>query len=134
MTVIVKEETSDGLRDSRKKLILRPNLTTDHRRSMTNQTPNQDWQILGLGFCTPAEVLSLPKRQFRKSTLVFISFQVTWFDSWGWLHCVEDEDNVICHKRYRSVKSKTTRFRNSFYLEAIRYMNGEGGCLLNEPV
>ena len=29
-------------------------------------------------------------------------------------------------KRYRSVKSKTTRFRNSFYLEAIRYMNGEG--------
>ena len=30
-------------------------------------------------------------------------------------------------KRYRSVKSKTTRFRNSFYLEAIRYMNGEGG-------
>ena len=46
----VKEETSDGLRDSRKKLILSPNLTTDHRRSMTNQTPNQDWQILGLGF------------------------------------------------------------------------------------
>ena len=30
-------------------------------------------------------------------------------------------------KRYRSVKSKTTRFRNSFYLKAIRYMNGEGG-------
>ena len=28
---------------------------------------------------------------------------------------------------YRSVKAKTTRFRNSFYLEAIRYMNGEGG-------
>ena len=28
-------------------------------------------------------------------------------------------------KRYRSVKAKTTRFRNSFYLEAIRYMNGE---------
>ena len=26
-------------------------------------------------------------------------------------------------KRYRCVKSKTTRFRNSFYLEAIRYMN-----------
>ena len=31
-------------------------------------------------------------------------------------------------KRYRSVKSKTTRFRNSFYLEGIiYYMNGEGG-------
>ena len=30
-------------------------------------------------------------------------------------------------KCYRSVKSKTTRFRNSFHLEAIRYMNGEGG-------
>ena len=30
-------------------------------------------------------------------------------------------------KRYRSVKAKTTRFRNSFYLEAIRHMNGEGG-------
>ena len=27
-------------------------------------------------------------------------------------------------KRYRSVKSKTTRFRKSFYLEAIRFMNG----------
>ena len=31
-------------------------------------------------------------------------------------------------KRYRSVKAKTTRFRNSFYLEGIiYYMNGEGG-------
>ena len=37
-------------------------------------------------------------------------------------------------KRYRSVKAKTTRFRNSFYLEAIRYMNVEGDCLLNESV
>ena len=65
----VKEETSDGLSeqpsrcrqpDNRKKQILSPDLTTDHRRSRKNQTPNQDWHILGMGFLTPGEVLSLP--------------------------------------------------------------------------
>ena len=30
--------------------MLSPNLTTDHRRSMTNQTPSHAWQILSLGF------------------------------------------------------------------------------------
>ena len=37
-------------------------------------------------------------------------------------------------KRYRIVKAKTTRFRNSFYLEAIRYKNGEVANLPNESV
>ena len=47
--------------DSRKKQILSPDLTTDHRQSRKNQTPNQDWHILGLGFRTPGEVISLNK-------------------------------------------------------------------------
>ena len=34
---------------------------------------------------------------------------------------------LLSGKRYISVKAKITRFRNSFYLEAIRYMNGEVG-------
>ena len=58
-------------RDSRKKQILSPNLTTDHRR--------------------------IPKRQFGKSKLVFRSFQVAWFDIWRWMHYVEDEDKLICN-------------------------------------
>ena len=40
-------------------------------------------------------------------------------------HCFE---LLKSDKRYSSVKAKTTRFRNSFYLEGIiYYMNGEGG-------
>ena len=58
-------------RDSRKKQILSPYLTTDHRR--------------------------IPKRQFGKSKLVFRSFQVAWFDIWRWMHYVEDEDKLICN-------------------------------------
>ena len=34
-------------------------------------------------------------------------------------------------KCYRSVKAKTTRFRNSFYLEVMGYMNGEVGSSSN---
>ena len=53
----VTEESSDGLTPTneqtqatnRKQQILSRN-STDHRRSMTNQTPNQDWQTLVLGF------------------------------------------------------------------------------------
>ena len=84
-------------RDSRKKQILSLNLTTDHRRRMKTQTPKQDWQIVGLGFCTPAEVLSLHQIQFGKSKPVFRNCQVAWFDSWRWLPYFDDEDTVICH-------------------------------------
>ena len=85
-------------RDNRKKQILNPNLTTDHRRSMTNQNPKQDWHIFGLGVSAhQPRCFRFPKRQFGKSKLVFRSFHVTWFDSCLWLHCVEDDDNVICH-------------------------------------
>ena len=86
-------------RDSRKKQTVSPNSTTDHRRSMKNQTPNQDWQILGLGFLHTSRgpFVSPCRRQFGKSKPVFRSFQVAWFDSWRWLHYVEDEYKVICH-------------------------------------
>ena len=71
----VKEETSDGLTPTteyipttrqQEETILSHNLTTDHRRSRKNQTPNQDWHILGLGFRTPGEVLSLPQETVWK--------------------------------------------------------------------
>ena len=43
-----------------------------------------------------------PRDSLEKSKLVFRSFQVAWFDSWLWLHYVEDEDNVICHTYTRA--------------------------------
>ena len=57
-----QQPTRHRHRDSRKTQILSPNLITDHRRSMKNQTPNQDWLILG----TPAEVISLPQETVWK--------------------------------------------------------------------
>ena len=86
-------------RDSRKEQTLSPNLTTNHRRSVKNQTPNQDWHIFGLMFlhtswCHFASRYSI---QFGKSKPVFRNVQVAWFDSWRWLHYVEGEDKVICH-------------------------------------
>ena len=75
----VKEETSDGLTSTTEqtpttrqqeetKLILSPNLTIDHRRSMTNQTPNQDGHILGLGFLhTSRGPFASQESQFGKS-------------------------------------------------------------------
>ena len=71
----VKEETSDGLTATTEEIpttrqpeetTLSPNLTTAHRRSRKNQTPNKDWHILGLGFRTPGEVLSLPQETVWK--------------------------------------------------------------------
>ena len=61
----VKEDTSDRLTATTEQIpttrqqeetILSPNLTTDHRRSRKNQTPNQDWHILCLGFRTPGKL------------------------------------------------------------------------------
>ena len=82
-------------RDSRKKQIVsQPN----HRRSMKNQTPNQDWQILGLVVdAHQPRSFRFPKRKLGKSKPVFGSSPVAWFDTWRWLHYVEDRDKVICH-------------------------------------
>ena len=84
-------------RDSRKKQTLSPNLTPDHRRSRKNQTPNQDWHIWAWVSAHQARSFRFPKRLFGTSKLVFRSFQVAWFDSWRWLHYVQDGDKVICH-------------------------------------
>ena len=45
-----KQMSRHRQRDNRKKQILSPNLAADNRRGLKNETPNQDWQILGLGF------------------------------------------------------------------------------------
>ena len=62
-------------RDSRKKQILIPNLTTDHRRSMTNQTPNQDWHILGLGFLHNSRVPSASQETVWKVEVMMAAAQ-----------------------------------------------------------
>ena len=85
-------------RDSRKKQILSPNSTTDHRQSRKNQSPNQDGHILGLSVSAhQAMSFRFSKRQLWKSKPVFRSLQVASFDSWRWLHYGADEDKVICH-------------------------------------
>ena len=38
-----------------------------------------------------------PNIQFGKTKPIVRRFQVARFDSWRWLHYVEDEDSVICH-------------------------------------
>ena len=76
--ITVKEETSDVLTSPteedtenetagiKRTLAFTPNLTIDHRRSRKNQYPNQDRHILGLGFRTPGEILSLPQETVWK--------------------------------------------------------------------
>ena len=63
-------------RDSRKKQILSPNLTTYQLRSRTNQTPNQDGTFWAWVSVHRARSFRFPKRQFGQSKLIFRSFQV----------------------------------------------------------
>ena len=37
-----------------------------------------------------------PSRQFGKKSIKNRRFQAAWFDSWAWLHYLEDEDKAIC--------------------------------------
>ena len=66
----VKEETIDGLTATTEQT------PTTRQQEETNIEPHQTGKCWAWGFCTPAEVLSLHKRQFGKSKLVFRSFQV----------------------------------------------------------
>ena len=34
--------------------------------------------------------------QFGKKSIVKRKFQTSWFDTWKWLHYIEDEDKVVC--------------------------------------
>ena len=77
--------------DSRKKQMLSPNLTTDHRRSRKNQSPKNTttgrfWAWVSAHQETVWNV---------EDCLQLL--QVEWFDSWRWLHYVEDEDDMVCH-------------------------------------
>ena len=84
----VKEETSDGLTSTTEqtpkmrqqeetKLILSPNLTIDHRRSMTNQTPNQDGHRLGVSAHQPRSFRFTRESDSLESRIaVFGSFQL----------------------------------------------------------
>ena len=87
-------------RDSRKKQMLSPNLTTYHRRRTKNQTPNQYWHMLGLGFLHTSRrnfhfpIDSLESRNLSSETSVLHGLT-----TWRRLHYVEDEDTVICHTR-----------------------------------
>ena len=87
-------------RDSRMKQMLSPNLTTDHQRSMKNQTPNQDWQILGLGFLhTSRRPFASSRDRLESRNLSSEASVLHGLTTWRRLHYVEDDDTAICHTR-----------------------------------
>ena len=53
----------------------------------------------GLGF-------KFPKRSFGKATVVFRSFQSTWFRQWPFLHYDETNDLAYCHTCVKGFKEK----------------------------
>ena len=92
-------------RDNRQKQILSPNLAADQRRGMKDQTPNQDWQILGLGFphtnrgpfVSPGDSLESRSQSSEASRL-----HGTIAGGGCIRPYVEDEGKVICHTRTRA--------------------------------
>ncbi len=47
-----------------------------------------------------------PPRLFGKKKPVHRSFQVSWFQSWPWLHYNEANDQVLCHYCCKALKTK----------------------------
>ena len=47
-----------------------------------------------------------PKRSFGKATVVFRSFQSTWFRQWPFLHYDEANDLAYCHTCVKGFKEK----------------------------
>ena len=87
-------------RDSRKKQIVSPNLAADHRRGLKNETPNQDWQILGLGFLhtNRGHLVSPGDNLESRSQSSEVSRSHGTIAGGGCIRpYVADEDNVICH-------------------------------------
>ena len=85
-------------RDSRKKQILSPNLAADHRRGLKNETPNQDWQILGFLHTNRGHLVSPGDNLESRSQSSEASRSHGTIAGGGCIRpYVEDEDDVICH-------------------------------------
>ena len=105
--ITVKEETGDGRTETteqtpttRQQEETHSEPQLNHRPPTEHEEPNSQPRLADFGLGVSAHQprsFRFPRRQFGKSKPVFRSFQVAWFDSWRWLHYVEDEDKVICH-------------------------------------
>ena len=104
-------------RDSRKKQMLSPNLTTDHRRSTKNQTPNQYWHILGLGFLhTSRSHIASPRDTLESRSLSSETSVLHGLTTWRRLYYVEDEDTVICHTRAHKTHQMATLMLDAAFI------------------
>ena len=54
----------------------------------------------------PSPGFKFPKRSFGKATVVFRSFQSTWFRQWPFLHYDEANDLAYCHTCVNGFKEK----------------------------
>ena len=115
-----KNSTKNRQGDSRKKQMLSHNLTTYHRRSTKNQTPNQEWQILGLGFLhTSRGPFASPRDSLESPNLSSEASVLHGLTTWRRLHYVEDEDTVIFH-----IRGHRTHQMATLMLDAAFITNG----------
>ena len=96
--------------------MLSPNLTTYHRRSMKNQTPNQDWWILVLGFLhTSRGPFASPRDSLESRSLSSETSVLHGLITRRRLHYVEDEDTVMFHIRaHRTLQMATVMLDAAF--------------------
>ena len=142
----VKEETSDGLTSTTEqtpttrlqeetKLILSPTLTTDYRRSMTNQTPNQDWQILGFLYTSRGPFAS-QETVWKVEELSSEASRLHGSIAGGGCITLKTEDKVICHACTRAhIKHQLTghvNARRSLHHQRLYKLEGchaKEGCV-----
>ena len=114
-------------RDNRRKEIVSPNLAADHRRGMNNETPNQDWQILGLGFLhtnrgpfvSPGDSLESRSKSSEASRLHGV------IAGGGCIRpYIEDEDTVICHTAHTRTRAHIKHQLTTLMLDAAFITNG----------
>ena len=100
--------------------MLNPNLTTYHRRSTKNQTPNQDWQIWRLRFLhTSRGTFASPRDSLESRSQSSETSMLHGLITWRRLHYVDDEDTVICHTR-----AHRTHHMATLMLDAAFITNG----------
>ena len=100
--------------------MLSPNLTTYQRRSTKNQTPNQDWQILGIGFLhTSRGHFASPRDSLESRSLSSETSVLRGLLTWRRLHYVEDEDTAIFH-----IRAHRTHQMATLMLDAAFITNG----------
>ena len=108
--------------------ILSPNLAADHRRGLKNETPNQDRQILGLGFLhtnrgpfvSPGDSLE-SRSQYSEASRLHGTIA-----GGGCIRpYVEDEDNVICHT---CTRAHITHQLTTLMLDAAIITKGYTNC------